>query len=97
MSSTGLIDVNANYINSDIIDVNEKLTVNNIDIIDLINNNFNDLSGNIQDLSENVINKINDLSLNLIECSHQRDPSLRFSSFHQSLQIWRIFKIDLYY
>jgi hypothetical protein len=66
MSSTGLIDVNANYINSDIIDVNEKLTVNNIDIIDLINNNFNDLSGNIQDLSENVINKINDLSLNLI-------------------------------
>ncbi len=66
MSSTGLIDVNANYINSDIIDVNEKLTVNNIDILDLINNNFNDLSGNIQDLSGNVINKINDLSLNLI-------------------------------
>ena len=44
MSSTGLTDFNANYINSDIIDVNEKLTVNNIDIIDLINNNFNDLS-----------------------------------------------------
>ena len=42
MSSTGLIDVNANYINSDIIDVNEKLTVNNIDTIDLINNHFND-------------------------------------------------------
>ena len=40
MSSTGLIDVNTNYINSDIIDVNEKLTVNNIDIIDLINNNL---------------------------------------------------------
>ena len=40
MSSTGLIDVNANYINSDIIDVNEKLTVNNIDILDLINNNL---------------------------------------------------------
>jgi hypothetical protein len=31
MSSTGFIDFNANYINSDIIDVNEKLTVNNID------------------------------------------------------------------
>jgi hypothetical protein len=45
MSSTGLIDFNANYINSDIIDVNQKLTVNNIDIIDLINDNFNDLSG----------------------------------------------------
>jgi hypothetical protein len=40
MSSTGLIDVNANYINSDIIDVNEKLTVNNINILELINNNF---------------------------------------------------------
>ncbi len=36
MSSTGLIDVNANYINSDIIDVNEKLTVNNINISELI-------------------------------------------------------------
>ena len=36
MSSTGLINVNANYFNSDIIDVNEKFTVNNIDIIDLI-------------------------------------------------------------
>ena len=66
MSSTGLIDVNGNYVNSDIIDVNEKLTVNNIDIIDLINNNFNDLSGNIQDLSENLINKRNDLSQNMI-------------------------------
>ncbi len=52
MSSTGLIDVNANYINSEIIDVNEKSTVNNIDIIDFINNNFNDLSENIQGLSK---------------------------------------------
>ena len=55
MSSTGLIDVNANYINSDIIDVNEKLTVNNINILELINNNFHDLSENIFDLSENII------------------------------------------
>ena len=47
MSSTGLTDFNANYINSDIIDVNEKLTVNNIDILNLINNNFYDLSENI--------------------------------------------------
>ena len=46
MSSTGLIDINANYLNSDIIDVNQKLTVNNIDILDLINNNINDISGN---------------------------------------------------
>ena len=52
MSSTGLIDFNANYINSDIIDVNEKLTVNNIDILNLINNNFDDLSENIIDLSD---------------------------------------------
>jgi len=40
MSSTGLKDFYANYINSDIIDVNQKLTVNNINIFDLINNNF---------------------------------------------------------
>ncbi len=31
--SSRLIDVSANYINRDIIDVNVKLTVNNIDII----------------------------------------------------------------
>ena len=67
MSSTGLTDFNANYINSDIIDVNQKLTVNNIDIIELINNNFYDLSGNIQDLSENLINKITDLSQNIYD------------------------------
>ncbi len=34
---------NANYINSDILDVNQKMKVNNIDIVNLINNNFNDL------------------------------------------------------
>jgi len=70
MSSTGLIDVNANYINSDIIDVNEKLTVNNINILELINNNFHDLSENIFDLSENIIdlinNNFNDLSENIL-------------------------------
>ncbi len=49
MSSTRLID--ANFINSDIIDVNQKLSLSNIDIVDLININFNDLSGNIYDLS----------------------------------------------
>ncbi len=37
-----LIDFNANYLNSDIIDVNKKLSVNNIDVVNLINNNFND-------------------------------------------------------
>ncbi len=35
-----------------------KLTVNNIDSVKLIHNNFNDLSENIYDLSENVINSI---------------------------------------
>jgi hypothetical protein len=35
-SSTGLTDFNANYINSYIIDVNRKLTVNNINILELI-------------------------------------------------------------
>ena len=73
MSSTGLIDVNANYINSDIIDVNEKLTVNNINILELINNNFHDLSENIFDLSENIIdlinNNFNDLSENIFDLS----------------------------
>ncbi len=58
MSSTGLIDFNANYMNSDIIDVNNKLTVKNIDIVNFINNNFNDLSENRYDLSENIINSI---------------------------------------
>ena len=74
MSSTGLIDFNANYINSDIIDVNEKLTINNIDILNLINNSLNDLSENIFDLSENIIDlsqniiyKIFDLSGNIID------------------------------
>ena len=62
MSSTGLIDFNANYINSDIIDVNEKLTVNNINILELVNKKFNDLSENIFDLSENIF----DLSGNII-------------------------------
>ncbi len=56
--STGLIDVNANYVNSDIIDVNQKLTVNHIDIVDWINNFFNDLSWNIKNLSINVMKKI---------------------------------------
>ena len=73
MNSTGLIDVNANYINSDIIDVNEKLTVNNINILELINNNFHDLSENIFDLSENIIdlinNNFNDLSENIFDLS----------------------------
>jgi hypothetical protein len=36
MSSTGLIEFNASYTNSDIIDVNQKLTINNIDIVALI-------------------------------------------------------------
>ncbi len=75
MSSTGLTYFNANYINSDIIDVNEKLTVNNIDILELLNNNFYDLSENIQGLSENLINKINDLSQNMInDIDHRWQP-----------------------
>jgi hypothetical protein len=53
MSSTGLIDFNANYMNSD---VNQKLTVNNIDTLDFINNNFSDISGNINDISGNIYN-----------------------------------------
>ena len=65
MSSTGLIDINANNINSDIIDVNQKLTVNNIDILDLINNNSNDISGNLNDISGNL----NDLWDKVIDLS----------------------------
>ncbi len=62
MSSTGLIGFNAHYINSDILDVNKKLSVNSIDILDLINNNFNNISGNGNDISGNVNNQINDIS-----------------------------------
>ena len=62
MSSTGLIDFNANYINSDIIDVNDSLFIKKINVLDFIN----DLSENLIDLSENVYDKINDLSGNII-------------------------------
>jgi len=68
MSSTGLKDFYANYIDSDIIDVNQKLTVNNINILDLINNNLNDVSGNLNDVSGNlndISGNINDISGNL--------------------------------
>ena len=58
MSSTGLRDFYGNYINNDIVEINQKLTVNKIDVIDLINNNFYDLSGNIQDLSGNLHTEI---------------------------------------
>jgi hypothetical protein len=60
MSSTGLIGLNANYNYSDIIDVNQKWTVNDIDMVNLINNKFNDLSENLFDLSENIIYSIFD-------------------------------------
>ena len=62
MSSTGLTDFNANYINSDIIDVNDSLLIKQINVLDFIN----DLSENIVDLSENIINNIFDLSENII-------------------------------
>jgi hypothetical protein len=65
MISTGLNDLNVNYINSDIFDVNEKLAANVIDILNLMNNNFYDLSENIFDLSENIF----DLSENIIDLS----------------------------
>jgi hypothetical protein len=42
------------------------LTVNNIDIVNLINNIFNDLSEYIYDLPENVMNSIFDLPENII-------------------------------
>ncbi len=51
MSSTGLTNFYAIYLNSDIIDVNQNLIVNNNHIDDLIDNNFHDLSGNIKKLS----------------------------------------------
>ena len=72
MSSTGLIDFNANYINSDIIDVNQTLTVKNINILELVNNNlmiyqkiFLIYQKIFFDLSGNVINNINNLLENL--------------------------------
>ncbi len=62
-------------INSDIIDVNEKLTANNIDIIDLINYNLNEMNmlndseNTVIDLSENL----NDLSENIAEVKTSND------------------------
>ena len=76
MSSTGLIDINANYFNSDIIDVNQKLTVNKIDILDLINNNSNDISGNLNDISGNLNDlwdKVIDLSDNVTQIKLSND------------------------
>ena len=52
MSSTGLNDSNSNFVNSDIIYVNEKLTVHSTDSVYLTNNNFKDLSEYTYDLSE---------------------------------------------
>ena len=49
-----------------------KLTVNDIDIVNFINNDFNDLSepeniiNSIFDLQENIIYKFSDLSGNII-------------------------------
>ena len=52
MSSTGLNDFDSNFINSDIIYVNKKLTVHSTDSVYLTNNNFKDLSEYTYDLSE---------------------------------------------
>jgi hypothetical protein len=52
MSSTGLNDSNSNFVNSDIIYVNEKLTVHSTDSVYLTNNNFKDLSEYTYDLSK---------------------------------------------
>ncbi len=54
MSSTGLIDFNTNYINNEIIDVDKKLTVHNIDIVSLINNYFSDLSEYIYMIDQKI-------------------------------------------
>ena len=52
MSSTGLIVFNSNFINSEIIYVNKKLTVHSTDSVYLTNNNFKDLSECTYDSSE---------------------------------------------
>ena len=54
-----------NNLEADIIDVNNSLFLNKVNIIDLINNGLNDISGNIKDVSGNINNKINDISGNI--------------------------------
>ena len=65
MSSTGIKNDSYNNLEADIIDVNNSLFLNKVNIIDLINNGLNDISGNIKDVSGNINNKINDISGNI--------------------------------
>ena len=57
MSSTGLIDFNANYNNSEIFKlyVDQRLTAYNVDSVNSTNDNIKDLSEYTYDLSENII------------------------------------------
>ncbi len=57
MSSTGLIDFNANYNNSETFKLyaDQRLTAYNVDSVNLTNDNIKDLSENTYDLSENII------------------------------------------
>jgi hypothetical protein len=57
MSSTGFIDLNANYNNSEIFKlcVDQRLTAYNVDSVNLTNDNIKDLSEYTYDLSENII------------------------------------------
>ena len=74
MSSIGLKTFNADYINSEIIDVNDTLKVQNINILDLIKN---DISFNI-----NIINnKLIDLSNNLIYFRND-NPEIQIIKFY---------------
>jgi hypothetical protein len=47
----------------------KKLTVNNIDILNLINNHFYDFYQKIYMICQNLINKINDIPENLFDLS----------------------------
>ena len=57
MSSTGFIDLNANYNNSEVFKlyVDQRLTAYDIDSVNLTNDNIKDLSEYKYDLSENII------------------------------------------
>ena len=66
MSSTGLNDSNSNFINSEIIFVNKKLTIHSTDSVYLTNNNFKDLSECIYMIHQKKIKNIYDILENII-------------------------------
>ena len=61
MSSTGIINGNYDDLETDILDVNKSLFLNNVNILNLISDGINDISGNINNQINDVSGNLNDL------------------------------------